>query len=128
MNCPLPKTSRGTGDLSLRMGSCWGVVDVLQGVSLKSCAVADAMFTLTVWHMMGTPPTDPGEIIAAISFIPAHAHSRHVSRGSHMQLVSDLLSADLLCGRTRTRVCACVSLSVCMYVCVCVCACAFHCD
>ena len=24
---------------------------------------ADAMFTLTVWHMMGTPPTDPGELL-----------------------------------------------------------------
>ena len=29
-------------------------------VCMTSSADADAMFTLTVWHMMGTPPTDPG--------------------------------------------------------------------
>jgi len=29
-------------------------------VRMTSGADADAMFTLTVWHMMGTPPTDPG--------------------------------------------------------------------
>ncbi len=29
-------------------------------VCMTSGADADAMFTLTVWHMMGTPPTDPG--------------------------------------------------------------------
>ncbi len=27
---------------------------------MTSGADADAMFTLTVWHMMGTAPTDPG--------------------------------------------------------------------
>ena len=29
-------------------------------VCMISSADADAMFTLTVWHMMGTAPTDPG--------------------------------------------------------------------
>lgn len=37
----------------------------LTWVSLSSCVAADAMFTLTVWHMMGTPPTDPGEILGS---------------------------------------------------------------
>ena len=53
------------------------------------------MFTLTVWHMMGTPPTDPGEVVAALSFMSAHAW--HISHSRHMQPVSELLSADLLC-------------------------------
>lgn len=50
-------TSCQTGDSAVEKGS-------LTGVSLRSCVAADAMFTLTVWHMMGTPPTDPGESLS----------------------------------------------------------------
>lgn len=48
------------GVLSCRNGYI-AFQEMLKWILIRcSCLAADAMFTLTVWHMMGTAPTDPG--------------------------------------------------------------------
>lgn len=45
-----------------RVLQCYALLVIQQDKEQHVLIHADAMFTLLVWHMMGVPPSDPGEL------------------------------------------------------------------